>query len=115
MTEGAPLLPITDHWDWQLADACRSMDPDLFFSPAGERGVARRAREQRACEICAGCPVVDQCGRFALAHGEGFGVWGATTATERIGSERPGTSSTPRSRTVKRRPARGGGEKAPPR
>ena len=39
-----PARPVTDDWDWQLSAACRGMDVDTFYHPAGER----LAREDRA-------------------------------------------------------------------
>ncbi|MFD6195091.1 WhiB family transcriptional regulator [Mycobacteriaceae bacterium NPDC060252] len=59
------------------------MPTDLFFSPDHERGRARTLREARAKQICRHCPVREPCGRYAVAAGESFGVWGATTPRER--------------------------------
>nr|WP_272948646.1 WhiB family transcriptional regulator [Mycobacteroides salmoniphilum] len=59
------------------------MPIDLFFSPDHERGRARTLREARAKQICRHCPVREPCGRYAVAAGESFGVWGATTPRER--------------------------------
>jgi WhiB family redox-sensing transcriptional regulator len=40
-------------------------------------------REMRAKAVCAGCPVVESCLRWALAAREPYGVWGGTSAEER--------------------------------
>ncbi|MFF7366554.1 WhiB family transcriptional regulator [Streptomyces tricolor] len=75
-----PLLRV---WEWQADAACRGMDSSVFFSPVGERGRARRRREEAARAICRGCPVSGPCGRFALASQQYYGVWGGYTETER--------------------------------
>ncbi|WP_308032818.1 WhiB family transcriptional regulator [Streptomyces solaniscabiei] len=55
----------------------------VFFPPAGERGMARRRREDAARAICRSCPVSGPCGRFALASQQYYGMWGGYTETER--------------------------------
>ncbi|MFC4504798.1 MULTISPECIES: WhiB family transcriptional regulator [Streptomyces] len=75
--------PLVDHWDWQRHALCRGMDSSVFFSPQGERGQARRAREEKALAICARCPVHEDCARTALRAGEAYGVWGGLTERER--------------------------------
>jgi WhiB family transcriptional regulator, redox-sensing transcriptional regulator len=69
--------------DWRAAGACRSADPDLFF-PIGNGVVAVR----KALQICAGCGVRQQCLDFAMQNGEMNGVWGGTTAEERLRARR---------------------------
>jgi WhiB family redox-sensing transcriptional regulator len=44
--------PVADLWDWQLAGACRTADPSMFFHPEGERG-SDRARRQEAARVSA--------------------------------------------------------------
>lgn len=65
---------------WQHYAACRGMDPDLFFPPAGH--VPRRAKA-----ICESCPVTDECLAFALQHephrDDRFGVYGGLSAVAR--------------------------------
>jgi WhiB family redox-sensing transcriptional regulator len=73
---------------WQEAGACRDADLALFFSPDAETAgvedaVERRRRLRQAKRICGQCPVRLLCGRYALEHGEKFGVWGGLTETER--------------------------------
>ena len=73
-----------DSWDWQLRGACRGEDSSVFFHPDGERGQARLARERRAKEFCARCPVRAQCRAHALRIGEPYGIWGGMTEAERF-------------------------------
>jgi WhiB family transcriptional regulator, redox-sensing transcriptional regulator len=74
---------------WQEAGACRDADLALFFSPDGdddstsERAGERRRRLRQAVQVCQQCPVRLVCRRYALEHGEKFGVWGGLTETER--------------------------------
>lgn len=74
---------IADFWVWRMSAACRDYDSELFFSPDGERPAARRQRERAAKAICAECPVRTECGNFALANLEPFGVWGGLSERDR--------------------------------
>ncbi len=76
-------MPIQESYEWQFDGACRTTDPETFFSPETERGPRRRRREERAKALCAQCPVVRQCLDHALTVREPFGVWGGLNATER--------------------------------
>lgn len=58
--------------------ACKSYDPDLFFSKTG-----RSAAEALAKRICQGCPVLEECKAWAMPVSDLHGVWAATTAYER--------------------------------
>jgi WhiB family redox-sensing transcriptional regulator len=75
--------PNADFWDWQLQAACRGLDSEVFFHPDGQRGSARAAREAKAKEICASCPVMMACREHALKVREPYGVWGGLTEEER--------------------------------
>lgn len=82
----------TASWGWQLDGLCRGLDVEQFFSPAGERGPARARRELRAKQVCADCPVLQQCRSHALDVREPYGVWGGMSETERataLGRTRP--------------------------
>lgn len=76
-------LPVTQIWDWQMRAACRDLDSGLFFHPQNERGPAADARDRAAKDVCAGCPVLEQCRAHALEVHEPYGVWGGLTARER--------------------------------
>lgn len=75
--------PLLNEWDWQGSASCRGMDSSVFFSPSDERGARRREREQRAQEICGGCPVRRPCAAFALLTAQRYGVWGGLTEADR--------------------------------
>jgi WhiB family redox-sensing transcriptional regulator len=59
------------------------MDSEVFYSPAGESGSRRRRREARAKAVCAACPVLRECARYALAIAEPHGVWGGMSEGDR--------------------------------
>ena len=75
--------PREGDWDWQVNAACRGLDTANFYHPENERGPSRARREQQAKAICAHCPVIENCLRWALAAREPYGVWGGTSAEER--------------------------------
>lgn len=84
MTEAtSPPGPVAELWEWQFEGLCRTTSPEVFFHPEGERGPARRRRDERAKQVCAVCPVLDQCRTHALALREPYGVWGGMTEDER--------------------------------
>jgi hypothetical protein len=70
-------------WSWQARGACQATGARLFFSPDGERGPARQAREHAAKAVCARCLVVDVCGAYAVAARERYGVWGGLSEADR--------------------------------
>lgn len=63
---------------WMDYAACAYVDPALFFP---EKGDGRSYRLAKA--ICLGCPVVRECGEYALGNNERFGVWAATSERDR--------------------------------
>ncbi len=67
--------------DWLSDAACRDVDPELFF-PVGLTGPAA-SQIRRAKTVCRRCPVVRQCGEWALAHRDITGVWGGMNDDER--------------------------------
>ena len=78
--------PVADQWEWQFEGLCRTVSPELFFHPEGERGSARRRRDERAKRLCLECPVLQQCRSHALSAREPYGVGGARTSEERAAS-----------------------------
>ena len=86
---------VTNSWDWQMSGACRNLDSGVFFHPENERGSARTARESQAKQICATCPVQQQCRRHALTVREPYGIWGGLSESDRVALTGP-ISRTPR-------------------
>lgn len=84
MTESAKQPgPVAELWEWQYVGLCRTVSPEVFFHPEGERGPARRRRDERAKQVCLSCPVLQECRDHALRAREPYGVWGAMTEGER--------------------------------
>jgi WhiB family transcriptional regulator, redox-sensing transcriptional regulator len=67
---------------WHDAAACRGADPELFF-PVGATESAL-PRVAAAKQVCRACPVQAQCLAWALDNDVADGVWGGTTADERV-------------------------------
>lgn len=58
---------------WQLRGLCRGTDnPNAYFS-------SKVADSKKSCK---GCPVMDLCKTYAIAHAE-YGIWGGTSRYER--------------------------------
>lgn len=76
-------MPIQEEYEWQYRGACRTVDPETFFSPDAERGPRRRSREAAAKALCATCPVIRECLEHALTVREPYGVWGGLNINER--------------------------------
>lgn len=77
----AAALALTLPGDWVRHAACGPDTAELFF-PISDTGPAA-ADIQRAQAICAACPVRQQCLNEADATGQGHGIWGGLTDTER--------------------------------
>lgn len=63
---------------WVGSAACVGEDPELFFGTASDA-----CAENEAKRVCARCPVVVECRRWALESGEEWGVWGGLSEVER--------------------------------
>lgn len=75
----------TNLTNWRRLARCQGDLAADFYPPfAGERKRERLAREQRAKDVCAGCPVRRPCLDQAVASGERYGVWGGLSADERL-------------------------------
>ena len=69
---------------WQTRAACRDTDPELFFPPTEDDTTSVVARHLMAARpVCHACPVATDCLRWALDTGQDYGLWAATTPTER--------------------------------
>ena len=61
--------------DWAPKAACRTQTPDELF--------VRGAEQNKAKQVCAGCPVRTECLAEALDNQIEWGVWGGMTERER--------------------------------
>jgi WhiB family transcriptional regulator, redox-sensing transcriptional regulator len=77
------LLPRSLERDWQLRARCRGLATELFFASEQDKGARQAEREQLAKAVCRSCPVRRHCLAHALKTNEAYGIWGATTPTER--------------------------------
>ncbi|MGW0698557.1 WhiB family transcriptional regulator [Streptomyces sp. NPDC002867] len=67
--------------NWREYAACRNEDPDLFF-PIGT-GAPALVQAEAAKQVCARCPVREQCLKWALENNQESGVWGGLNEDER--------------------------------
>jgi hypothetical protein len=67
--------------DQGLKGACTANDVDLFFAEGDSQDAAER--REHAKEICALCPIREQCLTEAMERFEQHGVWGGLTERER--------------------------------
>jgi WhiB family redox-sensing transcriptional regulator len=69
---------------WQVRASCRGPQAAVFFPPSSfERKDEKEAREARAKEICATCPVRKPCLDYAIRIKEPHGIWGGLNEVER--------------------------------
>jgi len=77
--------------NWQAEAACADLPPaeleNFFGGPEFEgygsaKGVRQRVMD-RAKQVCAGCPVRDECLAYALDNRIEYGVWGGMDEDER--------------------------------
>lgn len=61
--------------DWTTKAKCRTVNADVLF--------VQGAAQNRAKQMCLGCPVRTECLADALDHRVEFGVWGGMTERER--------------------------------
>jgi WhiB family redox-sensing transcriptional regulator len=66
--------------EWRTDAACRTEPVDTFFPARGEN-----RKTDRAAELCATCPVADQCRRYALSlpASERAGIWAGRSVDRR--------------------------------
>jgi len=56
--------------EWTGRALCTRANPEIFFPPKGNPGT-------EAKQICASCPVREECLAYAIEADEEFGIWGA--------------------------------------
>ena len=62
--------------EWMARGNCRDEPPSRFF-PSDGAGV------DAARQVCAGCPVKEECLEYALRNRVDHGVWGGASERER--------------------------------
>lgn len=65
--------------EWQDDSLCATTDPEIFFPEKGDIG----NRVNEAKQICAECPVRQQCLDYAIANREEHGIWGGLSYSQR--------------------------------
>ena len=68
---------MTDELGWQNYGSCRQADPEIFFVLPDESA-------DQARMVCAQCPVIQECGDWAIATNQRYGIWGGMTRRERV-------------------------------
>lgn len=76
------LIPLMEKWEWQHKAACRGEESSVFFYDENEREPAKSYRVRAALQICAVCPVKQQCLDHALSVPEVYGIWGGKSQEE---------------------------------
>jgi len=74
--------PHNPNWEWQTDAACRGSDTNAYYAES-LRGNTRIRQEEAAKRVCAGCPVLANCLRWALKTEEPYGIWGGLNPEER--------------------------------
>ncbi len=93
--------------DWAPRAACRTATPDELF--------VRGAEQNKAKQVCTGCPVRTECLAEALDNQIEWGVWGGMTERERraLLKRRPAASWRAVLENARTESARGVAPKAP--
>jgi len=66
---------------WRDKSACLTVDPELYF-PDCNTGPALDQID-KAKQVCAQCPVVENCLQYAIESNQDSGVWGGLSEDER--------------------------------
>lgn len=69
---------------WRFDAACKGKTR-LFFPPRDIPDVDRQLYLIRARDLCASCPVIDQCREYAHSRNERWGVWAGEDHEGRAG------------------------------
>lgn len=83
-------IPSTDEERWMPYAACLDEDPDLFF-PLGNKSNSDRAQILKAKNVCAGCPVINQCTERMGRIRADYGVFAGLDEWERVPSRTRGS------------------------
>ena len=71
-----PAVPARFAARWRELAACRGADLKVFFPGRGESAGPAR-------QVCAACPVRQQCLDYAISNAITHGIWGGLTERER--------------------------------
>lgn len=65
--------------------ACRGedVDPEWWFADRGPQG-----SYAEALKVCRRCPLMVECGEWAIEHSEPYGLWGGLTPDQRAAARR---------------------------
>jgi WhiB family redox-sensing transcriptional regulator len=69
---------LIDLENWREIASCRFTSVSFFPSPEDAEGIGQ------AKAVCAQCPVIEECLAYAIETNQAEGVWGGTTARERV-------------------------------
>lgn len=72
-----------DRMEWMGDGACLGEDAELFFPDDEIKGAERMRQIKAAKAVCTRCSVLDKCRAWALGSVQRYGVWGATSQSER--------------------------------
>lgn len=64
--------------DWRDQAACAELDPEIWFPQPGDTASVHEAKK-----VCFGCPVMNDCARYALQTRQMTGVWGGLSEQQR--------------------------------
>ena len=67
---------------WVAQAHCKGMDPQMFFLEHNENG-ANYVKLKNARIVCGGCPVRQECFKYAMDNWEPAGIWAGTTPMDR--------------------------------
>jgi WhiB family redox-sensing transcriptional regulator len=70
---------VTPKMPWVEDARCRTQGDPAWFYP--DRSASEFSRQAK--QVCAHCPVIEQCLRWALENREEHGVWGGLSERER--------------------------------
>jgi WhiB family redox-sensing transcriptional regulator len=66
---------------WRDEAACIGLDSDTFFYQESTGAAAKMARAAKA--ICKTCPVLRECGDYAIRTKQPNGIWGGMSERQR--------------------------------
>lgn len=64
--------------DWRTDGLCRQVDGDLFYPDKGDP-ISTKAIKA----VCLNCPVLVECGEYAVEAREPYGIWGGMSVRDR--------------------------------